>query len=329
MNYTEQPTPPFNSPYQTHASRSDSMLEAAYPSPGRHDSMTSGPHGLGLYNYHHQVHTTLPPSPSPSDCWSNHVSSCASPLMTQAIADPYASGAFEHPIIRSPQPWDGAQMSPRSSVSSTTVLPVYSHAAHDSSYHNLNHGINSVGLENHGWPHDARFAHSGPTLPSSRPHPLTVAPERLSSTVLSYEPSYTASRVGTLGSVPPSEYSNHTDTSRSYGQSSASPTSFPQASTHPVRRQRAKRESTKINDAAFICVPCKKGFARSYNYKQHLETHNVNRKKPHVCRYMDCQRPFVRKTDLDRHVKSVHSKTKDQLCSRCNAVFARKDTRDR
>src|SRR5690242_11250511 len=126
MQYAEQPTPPFNSPYQTHASRTDSLLEPPYLSPSRHETTTKYPHGLGLYNYNNQVHATLPPSPSPSDSWSSHVSG-TSPLMAQVIVDPYASGAFEHPVIRSPQPWEGAQLSPRLSVSPTTVVPLYSH----------------------------------------------------------------------------------------------------------------------------------------------------------------------------------------------------------
>ena len=149
MQYAEQPTPPFNSPYQTHASRSDSLLDPPYLSPRRHENMSKYPQGLGLYNYHHQLPTTLPPSPSPSDTWSGHVSSSASPLMTQAIADPWASGAYEHPIIRSPQPWSASQLSPRSSVSSVAMVPGYSHAGSEDSYHDMKYGIDTVRLDGH------------------------------------------------------------------------------------------------------------------------------------------------------------------------------------
>lgn len=316
MHYTEQPTPPFNSPYQAHASRSDSLLDASYPSPNQHEVMPHTSQGLGVYNYHHQVHTTLPPSPAPSDCWSNHVSSCASPLMPHAIADPYASGAFEHPIIRSPQPWDGAQLSPRSSASPAGIVPMYSNGS-EGAYQEMNHGMGTVSLDSQGWPNDARYDPTGPTLQPGRHHPLTVAPERLSNTILGYTSAY---------STAP-EYNGPTSMSRSRERSVSSSTSFPQAPTHHVRRTPTRsRRQTDASESAFVCLLCGKGFARSYNHKQHMETHNENRHKPHVCHYVDCQRPFVRKTDLDRHLISVHYKQKDHFCRRCNAPYARKDT---
>lgn len=326
MQYAEQPTPPFNSPYQAHASRSDSLLEAPYPSPSRHGPMPNTSQGLGIYNYHHQVHTTLPPSPAPSDCWSSHVSSCASPLMAHAIADPYASGAFEHPVIRSPQPWDGTQLSPRSSASPAGVTPVYSYGS-ESAYHELNHGMGTVSLDSQAWPNDARYTSSGPALSSTRHLPLTVAPERLSNTILAYDATYGSARLPSLDSTSGPEYSEPTSMSGFSGRGASSATNFPQVSTHPVRRTFARsRKQADNSNSAFHCVLCGKRFARSYNHKQHMETHNINRDKPHVCHYMDCQRPFVRKTDLDRHMNSVHFKRKDYFCTRCNAPYARKDT---
>ncbi|KAF2631185.1 hypothetical protein BU25DRAFT_437713 [Macroventuria anomochaeta] len=332
MQYAEQPTPPFNSPYQTHAPRSDSLLEPPYLSPNRHESTSKYPQGLGLYNYHHQVPTTLPPSPSPSDSWSGHVSTDASPLMAHAIADPYASGAFEHPIIQSPQPWNGAQLSPRSSVSSVIMVPVYSHSGSDNAYHEMSQGRGAISLEGHGWTHDARYVHNEPTLPLSRHHPLTVAPERLNSTILPYENAYGSTQVAKLESTPAPGYENLAYVRASSERSTRTRTEYPQASVHQAsvyRQRRRGRRQTGLSTAAFRCYRCDKGFARQYNYKQHLETHKENREKPHVCPYEDCPKAFVRKTDLNRHNTSVHLRYKDFQCHRCTAKFARKDTRTR
>lgn len=329
MQYAEQPTPPFNSPYQTHVSRTDSLLQPPYLSPSRHESLTKYAHGLGLYNYQHQVHTSLPPSPSPSDSWSSHVSSGASPLITQAIADPYASGAFEHPIIRSPQPWEGAQISPRSSVSPAAVMPLYSHTGSDNTYQEMNQGLGVVNLEGHSWPQTARYAQIESTLPSVHHHPLTVAPERLSSTTLPYGHAYSS----TQATAPRTNDSHHDYVRDSRDKTISVRAEFPQASAHPVHRHpvRKRQASSPVIYCEFVQrgERCGKGFARNYNYKKHLETHVEDRPKPHVCYYADCLKGFVRKTDLDRHHKSVHLKAKDEKCSKCPAVFARKDTRRR
>jgi hypothetical protein len=321
MLYSEHPTPPFNSPYQTHASRSDSLLESPYLSPNRNESLSKYPHGLGLYDYHHQIPTTLPPSPSPSDSWSGHVSTGASPLMTQAIADPWTSGAFEHPVTRSPQPWGSAQVSPRSSLSSAAVTPIYSHTGPDNPYREMN----TVKLEGHGWATDTRYGQDGSALPSSRHHPLTVAPERLNTTLVPYDNAYGSAQMTRLEPTTALEYE-----SRNYGPapSEGSPSSqsdYPNTSAH---RQRGRnRKHTDPAKALFRCNICPdKGFARQYNWKQHMLTHDPLRKKEHVCPWADCGRAFVRKTDLNRHDTSVHLKMKAFICSRCPSKFARKDT---
>lgn len=47
-------------------------------------------------------------------------------------------------------------------------------------------------------------------------------------------------------------------------------------------------------------------FARAYNLKTHMATHDPNRLKPHVCPHRSCGRSFSRKHDLGRHLVSIH-----------------------
>ncbi|KAJ3537459.1 hypothetical protein NMY22_g5588 [Coprinellus aureogranulatus] len=49
-----------------------------------------------------------------------------------------------------------------------------------------------------------------------------------------------------------------------------------------------------------------KSFARAYNLKTHMGTHDPNRLKPHVCPHRTCGRSFSRKHDLGRHLVSIH-----------------------
>jgi hypothetical protein len=50
-------------------------------------------------------------------------------------------------------------------------------------------------------------------------------------------------------------------------------------------------------------------FARAYNLKTHLATHDPNRVKSFVCRHAGCGRSFSRKHDLGRHYTSIHGTT--------------------
>ncbi len=305
MLYAEQHTPPFNSPYQTHASRSDSFLESPYTSPNRNDAMPQYPQGLGLYNYSHQMPTTLPPSPSPSDCWTGHTSTGASPPMTHAIADPWASGAFDHPVTRYHQDWSPEQVSPRSSLSSATMIPLYSHAGPDGGYYGMNTTY-------------------GQQLPSPRHRPLTVAPERLSSAPLSNANTYGSSQVTKIESTDTQQHEDRTFSRAPSERSIGSHSSYPGTPANPHRRR--NRRVTDPSMSVFHCRTCNKPFARQYNLKQHMMTHKENRERPHVCPWADCRKGFFRKTDLDRHDISIHQKMKEYVCARCPAKYARKDT---
>jgi len=47
-------------------------------------------------------------------------------------------------------------------------------------------------------------------------------------------------------------------------------------------------------------------FARAFNLKTHMATHDPNRLKPYVCPHKACNRSFSRKHDLGRHLVSIH-----------------------
>lgn len=86
------------------------------------------------------------------------------------------------------------------------------------------------------------------------------------------------------------------------------------------------RKMTTREEANFECDVCHKFFGRSYNYKAHLETHDAQRVYPFPCTVKNCNKRFVRKTDLQRHNASVHLKEKSHKCEYCGRHFARKDT---
>ncbi|KAG7150040.1 Zinc finger protein PLAG1 like [Verticillium longisporum] len=57
-----------------------------------------------------------------------------------------------------------------------------------------------------------------------------------------------------------------------------------------------------------------------------METHDDKREYPFPCQIGDCNKRFVRKTDLQRHHQSVHTKERNHKCDYCSRLFARKDT---
>lgn len=66
-----------------------------------------------------------------------------------------------------------------------------------------------------------------------------------------------------------------------------------------------KRKRTTNDDPRCQCDICGKHFQRAYNLRAHKETHNPARSQPFACDADGCNKRFVRKTDLSRHVKSV------------------------
>jgi hypothetical protein len=328
LRYADQPTPPFNSPYQQHTSKGTTLLESPYPSPARHHTRPKYTEGLGIYDYQQTVPNSLPPSPQPSEAWNGHLSTGISPLMNETIADPWTSGAFDHPVSHSPLPWASAQTSPRSSMSSCTrEMSVFSHEGSE-------HTCSAIKLEYSGWTPEMRWGPAEPLnmhgLPSSRAAPLTVAPERLNAETFSYDHSYGPPSNSKLESSPMYDYSGR-DFEREPSEESTGSLHSKSHSTYssisvPRERVRNRRHTDPAN-AAYRCHLCTdKGFARRYNYTQHMLTHDVTRRKDNVCQVPGCGKEFVRKTDLARHDQSVHKKARPYKCSRCPNAFPRKDT---
>lgn len=324
LAYSDHPTPPFNSPYQHHTSRTP-LLQTPYPSPNRVESRSKYADGLGLYNY--QQHC-LPPSPQPSPTWANRSSNGASSLVNETIADPWASGAFDHPVARSPQPWSPAQTSPRSSLSySVREMSIFSHAGSDSSYSGMT-------MENAGWAAGVCYDMKEPcpinSIQFSQQHAMALVPNRMSVGGFSYEDTYGASSMATHEPVPVLDYRNHeceqTAAERSVKSLRTKTRSKYTTTSVPRERSRNPRHTDPAH-APFRCDVCpNKGFARRYNFRQHMLTHEAHRKKDHVCPHGGCTKAFTRKTDLVRHNVSVHLRLKEFKCVKCPRNFSRKDT---
>jgi hypothetical protein len=336
-SYTEQPTPPFNSPYQQHTSRTGSLLESPYPSPGRQESRPNYTHGLGLYEVNPSLPNGLPPSPQPSESWGGQYSNGNS---VEPIANPYLSGAFDHPVSHSPVPWNSAQIAPPTSPPQYSPRAMSSAAySHDGSEHG---GYSDVKMEAPTWSSAVHIEYgttvpvtmSGPS-PSEQP-PLTVAPDRLSTNMYSYGDAYPSPAMPRYEPASAYNYNNRTQEQTPLVNSGTMPrtttraprsTRAPHMMSSPNCKQNRNPRHTDPANAAYRCELCPdRGFARRYNLKQHMLTHDAYRKKSNICPHPECRKKFVRRTDLARHDQSVHSDIRPWRCSKCSAAFPRKDT---
>ncbi|KAF2816251.1 uncharacterized protein BDZ99DRAFT_514848 [Mytilinidion resinicola] len=318
----------------------------SYPSPARSDSAVNySPDGLGLYNYSitlpvgqpQNASTLYPPSPQPTEAWNPHMSSSTSPLMPEVLADQWPS-LYDPPVTRSPLSWNQAFSYPppglvdpnrspglrahhhyshRSSVSSSNETSMYSRAGSEAVF------TPNVKLEApHDWLDDGDVSPHGVL----RQQPLTVSPDRLSNNAL-YRYDYGSPTLQMMDSEAAAESAKMEDrNSRSAPPERRRSSGRREHFADRSSRMRIRRNPTTPQNANYACEICHKLFQRSYNHKAHMTTHDPLREHPHKCPYPNCQRGFVRKTDLSRHEQSVHVKTKNFKCAACEAHFARRDT---
>lgn len=153
-----------------------------------------------------------------------------------------------------------------------------------------------------------------PTPPRSPELPPTATKFNHRSSFSDYSPMSSAS----------SDYYNHLGFgSANIAQSTVAPSSV---SNTPavVPSSRPLHESDDGHDPRkkYKCNACPRAFARAYNLKTHMATHDPNRLKPHVCPNRSCGRSFSRKHDLGRHLVSIHRD--DSLCSSHHSASAKK-----
>lgn len=229
------------------------------------------------------------------------------------IVNPWTSGAYDHPVCpdnRSSMLWPEYHSSHRSSASSHRAMSVFSGDGSE-------HSFPAIKMEGSAsWAADNEFS-------------ATVAPERLTNPT-PYE--------GVYGS-PMSPYESDSTSGPPYkveftgelSPGSRRPRSLQSDSkiSPPRRKQQARRTKVPVEEAKFRCDICNTGFVRAYNKKTHMIRHNPDRRREHRCTYDDCQNEFERKTDLQRHINSVHLHKKDYPCELCEKTFARKDTLNR
>lgn len=102
---------------------------------------------------------------------------------------------------------------------------------------------------------------------------------------------------------------------------SPSPMVLPQAVTKAdisVKKTRSSvsktrpsiQKSRSATSKNFVCDICHKTFDRAFNLRTHGITHLAaeDREKPYTCPWSECNKPFMRKYDAERHYNSVHVK---------------------
>ncbi|KAF2203192.1 hypothetical protein GQ43DRAFT_430091 [Delitschia confertaspora ATCC 74209] len=335
MNSETRHSPPNMSPYQRAIKSGNMSQPSNYPSPARSDSEPSKypVDGLGLYNYALPLApsgppTIYPPSPQLTESWA-HQTSGASPLMTDASVESWSS-LYDRPMSRSPLPWNSGlpfshsrfmdgrpspepahhTLSQRSSFSSPQTMSIYSHKETDSIYAPVKVETGSE------WTTDGEVS-PGHSLDG----PLTVSPDRLSTGIFPYTPAYGCAQMPKYEPMLDESYD-----SREYNDIPYVSRRRAESKKDGTHRTRIRRNPTTPENANYKCHVCGKLFQRSYNHKTHMEIHDPAREFPHPCTYPQCNKKFVRRTDLVRHERSVHVKAKDFQCGACDARFARKDT---
>ncbi|KAF2753840.1 hypothetical protein EJ05DRAFT_156793 [Pseudovirgaria hyperparasitica] len=313
----------------------------AYPSPSTNSDSGSFAYassdGMGaMYSYSHPLsacssstsHSAMV-SPMPSEAWS--ASMTTSTIMPGTIAECWPAQYDHVPAPQSPVPWSSNTFSPfgtpnimegRHMVNHRLASPQRSStSSHDEMMRSrsgseiLMH--TPIKAENEWVSHDDIMYHNG----------MTISPRTLQ-TVDAYNHGYPPMHPllcheGGLGiRTPVSTLSTDDKDSKKSERRGSSGCST-------TRRRKGGRTKSLTENATFRCEICGKVFQREYNRKAHMQTHNPSRARPQACEYPNCDKSFVRRTDLMRHQESVHIKNRPFECTACDARFSRKDTLQR
>jgi Zinc finger, C2H2 type len=86
------------------------------------------------------------------------------------------------------------------------------------------------------------------------------------------------------------------------------------------------RRHSANGERRYVCSVCDRGFGKKYNLREHVKKHDPSRVSQFPCPEPGCGKRLGRRTDVNRHVQSVHEKAKRFVCTRCMKRFDRKDT---
>jgi len=150
----------------------------------------------------------------------------------------------------------------------------------------------------------------GTLPPTPPPHSPTLPLDSDSSNVFDKpyiaRTSYSDYCPQTQSSTNTSDYYSHIGYTPSLGHTSVSPLHI-SSQLQTIAPVTPKLEEFKGDPRKkYRCTACPRAFARAYNLKTHMATHDPNRLKPHVCPQRSCGRSFSRKHDLGRHLISIH-----------------------
>ena len=319
MNLTPQCVQSPLSPYNQQSKQSFSLQRPLPPATPQPDSGIMGSRqtpGLGLmgclFSQSQSTVQEMPPSPHPSGSWSqtsmveqDFTQSSQPPDLHSAAFDPFSgySTASNTGMISEHTPEPPGPIYCQSPPSSN----LQSHSSSISSPYSLSEPFSPRGSE-------LMYA---PKVKEEDPGDLYSSPgneQLLQELPINRYLYHTASPVNTPGGcdykIPGGKWPRADASVYPIGlQNSDDTYSKPGAAS--FIRTRPKRHPTRPDEATHECSVCGKLFKRSYNYKSHMETHNPQRKYPHVCTAMvgntQCTKKFQRKTDLDRHNDSVSS----------------------
>jgi Zinc finger, C2H2 type len=157
--------------------------------------------------------------------------------------------------------------------------------------------------------------------PSARPMKASsTSPSRLTNAALVSSPGYIPSPLSPVSIGQNLQFKESpTGRSESVESSEAFQTPIGGADSN------SRRQNTG-DEKRHVCQICNRAFDKKYNLREHEKRHDPSQKTQFVCPKQGCGKRLGRKTDVNRHVQTVHEKAKKFVCGKCSKRFDRKDT---